>query len=166
MRLIIDYRQCNQNIEPINYPHPTLEKFSEHFAAKCSGKEVFMSSIDLISGYYQVKIREQDRGITAFATEHQKFQFRRSPFGLKTSGVKSNQILSQIFSDLIVENKVFIYVDDFLIITATFQEHLEILKIIFERMAEYNITMSVKKSMFFMTRLNFLVTISQGAVYQ
>ena len=43
-----------------------------------------------------------------------------------------NFVLSQIFGDLVVENKVFIYVDDFLVVSLTFDEHMEILEEVFK----------------------------------
>ena len=49
------------------------------------GKAKYISTLDMIKGYYEVLTSEGDREKTAFISTLGKYQFRRMPFGLKES---------------------------------------------------------------------------------
>ncbi|KAL4272776.1 hypothetical protein GQ457_13G014740 [Hibiscus cannabinus] len=64
-RMCIDYRQLNKMTVKNKYPLPHIEDLFDQL----EGATVF-SKIDMRSGYYQLKVREQDVLMTAFARGH------------------------------------------------------------------------------------------------
>src|SRR3954470_2159060 len=64
-RLCVDYRSLNEVTIKNKYPLPRINDFFDQLEGAC----VF-SKIDLRSGYFQLKIREQDIPKTAFTTRY------------------------------------------------------------------------------------------------
>lgn len=84
------------------------------------------STLDLRSGYWQVKLDEESKELTAFSTPDGHYEFLRLPFGLKNAPAEFSRIMHMILGNL---NFVEIYLDD--IHSHTFDEHCEhIIKVI------------------------------------
>lgn len=76
-RICIDYRKLNTKTIPDRYPLPRIDDLLHE-----ARSSKFMSTIDLCSGYWQVKMNEEDIPKTAFVTPTGCYQFKRMPFGL------------------------------------------------------------------------------------
>ena len=131
-RFCCDYRKLNQVTITDAEPIPDQE---ENFA-KLAGDKYF-TKIDLSKGYWQVPLTDNAKELTAFVTSDGLFQFKTMPFGL----VNAPASFSRIMRDLLrgVDN-VDNFIDDILIHTATFEEHLVTLREVFERLKTANLT--------------------------
>ena len=69
-RLCIDYRSLNEVIIKNKYPLPRINDLFDEL----EGARVF-SKIDLRSGYFQLKIREQDIPKTTFTTRYGLYEY-------------------------------------------------------------------------------------------
>ena len=77
MRMVVDYRGLNEIMVKNRYPLPRIDNlFDQLQGAKC------FSTLDLRSGYPQVRIPEEDAHETAFITPQGLFDFRVLCFGL------------------------------------------------------------------------------------
>ena len=85
----------------------------------------YFTSLDLIKGYYQVSIDINSKQYTAFSTPHNHFQFKRFSFGLENSGIALQRTMQDILSEYYFKNNI-VYIDDILIMTKTFEEHLDL----------------------------------------
>ena len=59
------------------YPLPRVQE-----ALDVLGKVQYFSSIDMVSGYWQIPMAEEDKDKTAFICSEGLFNFERMPFGL------------------------------------------------------------------------------------
>ncbi|KAF3787424.1 putative enzymatic polyprotein [Nymphaea thermarum] len=101
----------------IKWPLPNKEMLIQRAA---QGK--IFSKFDCKSGYHQIKIAEEDRHKTAFYTPNGLYEWLVMPFGLKNAPSQFQRRMDEIFKgyDFIIN-----YIDDFLIIFDTIDEHLQ-----------------------------------------
>ena len=80
LRFCVDYRKVNELTRKDAYPLPRVDDTLETL----SGSKWF-STLDLLSGYWQVKVEECDRDKTAFVTKEGLDEFKVMPFGLSNA---------------------------------------------------------------------------------
>jgi len=76
-RMCVDYRDVNAQTTKDSFPLPRI---SEVWSSLAGAK--YFASLDLLMGYHQVEVREQDRPKTAFITHKGLFVYNVMPFGL------------------------------------------------------------------------------------
>ena len=118
IRVCVDFRNLNGITEKVVYPIPSAQELFD----KLHGAKYF-TTLDLCQGYYQIPMAEADR--------QGQFQFKRIPFGLSTAAPASFQKLMRIVLKQYNWKTCLIYLDDVLIFSNTFEEHLNRLKDIF-----------------------------------
>lgn len=149
-RFCVDYRKLNKVTERDAYPLPlvanTLEKLRD---------ARYLSSLDIKSAYWQVPVASESQPMTAFTVPGRGlFHFRRMPFGLHNAPATWQRLIDRILSPM--EQYVFVYLDDIVVVTQTFKKHLEVLKEVFERLTLAGLTVRRDKCNFCRTELKFL----------
>lgn len=109
MRLCIDYRAINAVTRRNTHPLPCIDECLERL-----GGAKYFSSIDLKSGYHQVRIRAEDVPKTAFNTRYGSFEFLVLPFGLTNAPPTFQRMMNSIVGDYL-DKFVLVYLDDILV---------------------------------------------------
>ncbi|HKO65787.1 MAG TPA: pol polyprotein, partial [Candidatus Nitrosocosmicus sp.] len=148
LRFCIDYRGVNSLTKKDSYPLPNIDAV----LTSLGGKKVF-SSIDLASGYWQIKMSKDSQEKTAFSAAGKLWQWVVMPFGLTTAPATFQRLMNNILGDLTF---VIVYLDDILICSRNWQEHLEHLSIVFERLKSAGLRMKPSKCSFGVQELIFL----------
>jgi hypothetical protein len=91
-----------------------------------SGMKYF-TSLDLTSGYYQIRITEEDVPKTAFRTPFGLNQFKVLTFGLTNAPATFQSVMNDMLRPY-VGKFVVVYLDDILIFSKTTEEHLSHLR--------------------------------------
>jgi hypothetical protein len=150
LRMCVDYRALNKVTRTEKFPMPNINE------SIYRGHRInYFTKLDLVKGYYQVPIDEKSRKFTAFSTPHNHYQFKRLSFGLKNSAIAFQKSLQQILSEFCFNN-VIVYIDDILILTETFEEHLDLVSKVLKTLRRYDITIKVEKCNFFEEEVSFL----------
>ena len=157
MRVCLDARFLNKIIASDNESPPLVEELLQ----KHEGATYF-STTDLVKGYWQVPLAVESRKYTAFLYKGQVYHFRRIPFGIKTAGAGFIRALANALSR--IESVIAAYIDDILISSKTFNEHIHHLDLLFIHIYQAGFTLSLEKSLFFRKNVRFLGFIldSQG----
>ena len=153
MRMCIDYRALNATTIKNAYPLPRIDDLLD----KIQGAK-FFSSLDLLSGYHQLALRDSDVPKTAFKTHVGLFEYKVLCFGLTNAPSVFQAIMNKVFSKYpnVLNNFVLVYMDDILIISKTREEHLQHLKKVFQILQEEQLSVKLKKCNFFKTEVKFL----------
>ena len=97
------------------------------------GQSKYFTTLDLASGYWQIRVAPNSQDKTAFVTPHGLFQFRVMPFGLTNPPAVFQQLMQSVLMGLNpVDGRDFVavYIDDILVYSRTLEEHLEHLQLI------------------------------------
>lgn len=83
------------------------------------------------------------------------YQFKVMPFGQTNSPHTMCRLMDKVISPQL-RCAVFIYLDDLLIVSDTFERHMEVLSIIAKELEKTNLTINVEKSKFCLTEVKYL----------
>ena len=116
----------------------------------------YFSTLDLKSGYWQVPIREDHKEKTAFRTSSgQLYEFNQLPFGLCNAPATFSRLMDQVLSGLSWQICLY-YLDDIIVFSETWDEHLQRLEEVFNRLKESNLKLSTGKCTLARTEVTFL----------
>ena len=119
-----------------------------------AGKRWF-STLDLASGYWQVSLSPDARCKTAFATHSGLFQFKVMPFGLCNAPATFERLMDRVLQGL-RWSRCLVYLDDIISFGTTFDDALDNLTLIFERLRSYGLQLKSTKCHLFQTSVPFL----------
>ena len=149
-RLAIDYRPLNAITIRDAYPLPRIDTM-----LSILGRNRYFSTLDLASGYWQIPIHPDDRYLTAFVTEDGLFEFNVMPFGLCNAPATFQRLMDLVLKG-IKWKKCAVYIDDIIIFSNTFHQHLVDLEDVFQRLLNAGLSLKIVKCHFARNQLPFL----------
>ena len=98
--------------------------------------------LDLSSAYHQVPPKESSRPLAAFKVPGLGFfQFTRLPYGLSTAGDSFQRLMDKVICPEL-ELHAFSYLDDVIIVSETFDEHMRWLEHVLTRIRQAGLTIN------------------------
>lgn len=150
IRFCVDYRKLNAITVKDSYPLPRIDDLLQE-----AQSTMFMSTIDLKSGYWQIQMNREDVEKTAFVTPFGSYQFTKMPFGL-CNAPATFQRLMNVFRNGLPSVLLLIYLDDLIIISNSFERHMEDLQKVFERLKHFKLRAKQSKCKFACSKLKYL----------
>ncbi|GFT99387.1 retrovirus-related Pol polyprotein from transposon 17.6 [Trichonephila clavipes] len=158
-RFAIDYRKLNAITKYPRYPLPVIDDLITNIP-----HTGIMSTLDLKSGYFQLAISPKDIEKNAFITRNGTFAFLRMPFGLSGAAPNFQNPIDIIFTPL-VGRFVMVYMDDIIITTPSFNEHLDHLNQVFTLLRDAGLTLNKEKCHFARDKFKYVgLTISKAGI--
>ena len=151
-RFAVDFRALNSVTEPIHFP-------VTHFQDACDSigqaKASIYSVLDMHSGYWQIPLHEDTKNRTGFTTHEGNYVFNKLPFGLMNSPHAFSMVVSEVLRGI---NWRFaqVYVDDILVYSSDFDQHLKHLQEIFDRLRTANLRLKMSKCHFAAKEVKYL----------
>ena len=150
LRLTVDYRKLNIKTMGDAYPLPRIqETFDTLVGAQ------FFSTLDLTSGYHQIAMHPGDQHKTAFVTPMGLFEYTRMPMGLTSAPATFQRLMQRTMSDFLFQF-LLVYLDDLLVYSKTFEEHLQHLDKLLSRIIETGLKLRPDKCQFLRREVNYL----------
>src|SRR6266540_6190431 len=150
IRFCVDYKKTNAitivDAHPLPVVNDTVDKI---------GEKKFYTSIDLVSGYWQVELDENSQDITAFITLWGFYQFNVMLFGLTNAPATFQRLMNYVLHDYL-NDFIVVYLDDILVCLDTFDEHINYLRKVFIKLREANLMIKLKKCKFGQRKIKFL----------
>lgn len=150
-RLCIDFRDLNKIIVPQSQPFPLIEDL----VIKTRNCKYF-SKLDINSAFWSIPLRIEDRRKTGFVTQEGQFQWTCLPFGLKTAPAIFQRILSNIIRKHKLSDFTVNYIDDILVFSKSFEEHVEHLSQLLEAIIKEGFRLKLSKCTFALDSVQYL----------
>ena len=149
VRFITDFRELNKRIRRKPFPLPKIQEL----LLKLEGFQ-YATSLDLNMGYYHITLDADSRKLCTLVLPWGKYEYLHLPMGL----CNSPDIFQEKMSDLMAGLEfVRVYLDDILAITkGTFDDHLEKLEQLLNRVSAAGLKVNGKKSFFARSELEYL----------
>ena len=147
-RLCIDYRKVNAITKPDNFPLPRVIDCLDQI-----GNAKFISKIDLLKGYWQVPLSEGAREVSAFVTPSGAYECLVMPFGMRNAASTFQRLMSKIINNI---KGCVVYLDDLVIFSDTWEEHLDILRKILQAINDAGLVINLRKCEFCKARVTYL----------
>jgi hypothetical protein len=149
-RFCVDYRYLNALTLKSKYPIPIFDELVDELS-----QAKWFSTLDLNSGYHQVRLKLGEEFKTAFQTHFGLFEFKVMPFGLCGAPGTFQGSMNTTLAPLL-RKCVLVFFDDILIYSATLEEHLEHLKLVLQLLADDKWQVKLFKCTFAQQRLSYL----------
>ncbi|UYV81024.1 K02A2.6-like [Cordylochernes scorpioides] len=149
-RMCIDYRRLNEITLDDRQPLPHIQDMFD----RLHGSR-FFSTLDVAWGYWQIEMDPQSIHKTAFVTNDGHYEFLVMPFGLKNAASTFQRIIQHILGELLWKGTCS-FQDDILVYTKTWQEHIELLSKVFDKLRQYNMKLKLSKCIFGRTEVKYL----------
>ena len=153
-RFCIDYRQLNSVTKADTYPLPRIDDLLDQLGC-CK----FFSTLDLASGYWQIRVSPSSQEKTAFVTPQGLYEFKVMPFGLTNAPAVFQRLMQRLLMGLNPESGpdfVAVYIDDALIFSPTLDEHIDHLKAVVQRVNEAGLKFKPSKCQFIRQEVEYL----------
>lgn len=149
-RFCLDYRKLNVVTIKDSHPLPRVDD-----ALDALSGSAWFSTVDLQHGYWQVELEEKDREKTAFTTGSGLYHFKVMPMGLTNAPATCQRLMEMVLRGLPWKTCL-VYLDDVLIYSHSFSEHLQHLEEILSRFQSSGLKLNPSKCSFATEQVQFL----------
>jgi len=154
LRFCIDYQSLNSATKSDTFPLPRIDDLLDQL-----GDAKYFSTLDLAAGYWQVQMDPTSQEKTAFTTYQGFYEFNVMPFSLKNAPAVFQHLMNKVLMGLNPENGhdfVALYLDDVIVFSDTFENHLEHLKLVLQCFAVAGLKLKQSKCHFICQTVEYL----------
>lgn len=141
-RMVIDLRRLNDAVIPDEFPLPRQEDILQTLQG-CQ----YLSTLDALAGFTQLTIKPSDREKLAFRSHRGLYQFKRMPFGFRNGPAVFQRIMQGVLAPYLWIFAL-VYIDDIVIFSKTFEEHLSHIEQVLDAITDAKMTLSPSKCHF------------------
>ena len=156
-RFCTDFRKVNDKTKSDSFPIPRIADCIDQI-----GNAKFVSTFDMLKGYWQVPLTQRAREISAFVTPSGLYQYKVMPFGMKNAPATFQRMVNKLVRDI---DGCEGYIDDVVIFSDNWSDHIRQIERFFQIMLEAKLTINLMKSEFGKATVKYLGHIvGQGQV--
>jgi hypothetical protein len=146
----VDYRPLNAVTIKNKYHLPHIDILFDQLA----GAQVF-STIDLRSGYHQIRIHDEDIPKTAFSTRYELYEYLVMSFGLTNAPAHFIYLMNSVFMPEL-DKFVMVFIDDILVYSKSTDKHEEHLRVVLQWLRDHQLYAKFSKCEFWIYEVSFL----------
>ncbi|KAK9525318.1 hypothetical protein VZT92_015149 [Zoarces viviparus] len=149
-RLTIDYRPLNKQVPLSRWPMIHLDQELAKVKEAC-----FFSTVDIANGFWTMRVDPVDQYKLAFSFGNRQYTWNRCPFGYSNSPAEFNIFLHKAMADASARGNL-IYVDDILMRSRTFEEHLAEIRHVLGQLAAAGAKLAITKGQWCRTKVKYV----------
>lgn len=146
IRFCTDYRKLNEVTRADSYPIPRMEDCIDQI-----GNAKYITKCDLLKGYRSVPLTERAKLKSAFVVPGGKYHYNVMPFGMQNSQATFTRLMNRCLANI---PNVSVYIDDIVIYNESWEEHINSIEQVFQKLNEANLTINLEKATLGKQRLN------------
>ena len=150
-RMVQDYSYLNSWMIKNNYPLPLISDLIDSIRKKKK-----FTKMDLQWGYNNVRIKKGDEWKAVFSMPEGSFEPMIMFFGLTNSPATFQTMINDLLRDLVVKEKVAVFIDDMIVATETEEGHDEIVEEVLKRLEENDLFVKLEKCVWKVREVGFL----------
>lgn len=143
-----DFRKINAVTKPDSFPFPRMEDCIDQV-----GSATFVSKFDLLKGYWQVPLSDRAKEICSFVTPSGLYSYTVMPFGLCNAPATFQRLMNKVVRGL---EGCAVYLDDVVVFSDTWEEHLQLVRALFDRLRWAQLTVNLAKCEFAQATVTYL----------
>ena len=147
-RFCTDYRKVNLLTMTDSFPLPRIEDCINRI-----GNSKYVTKMDLLKGYWQVPLTDRAKQLSAFVTPDGLYQYQVMPFGMKNAPATFQRMINKLVGRM---EGCEAYIDDVVVYSDSWEDHLICLRRVLTKFAEVNLTVNLAKSEFGHAEVTFL----------
>lgn len=147
-RFCVDYRALNREMRADRFPPTMIQEIFDELAGA-----VFFSTLDLFSGYWQIRLSEECKEQTTFVCRQGTFKFEVMPFGLMNAPSSFQRMMNSLLGHL---KFVKVYLDVVVIFSKDMTKHMIHLRAVIELIAKHGLKVKISKCEFARTSVSSL----------
>ena len=147
-RFCTDFRTVNSFTKTDSFPIPRCDDCIDKI-----GKAKFVTKIDLLKGYWQIPLTERAKEVSAFVTPDGLYQYKVMAFGMKNAPATFQRLVNSLIADI---EDCEGYIDDIIVYSETWEQHVQQLEKLFQKLSKAQLTVNLMKSDFCHATVQYL----------
>ena len=140
--MCVEFTDLNKACPKDPFPMPKIDQLVD-----ATVSHPRMSFLDAFQGYHQIPLALDDQEKTTFVTLIENYHYKVIPFDLKNARSTYQRMMTRMFESQL-RNNIEIYIDDMVVKSKMFLEHLGDLRAIFEILRKYKLCLNASKCSF------------------
>ncbi|MBW0531361.1 hypothetical protein O181_071076 [Austropuccinia psidii MF-1] len=139
-RLCGDFRALSSYTKAERYPIPRIPHALDKLA-----KAKYITKMDCMKGFHQNGVEPTSMKLLRIICHMGIYEYTRMPFGIKNAPAHFQRMMDTIFQEEIVEGWMVVYIDDIVIYSETWEDHVQYIDRVLSKFTPINLKTSLKK---------------------
>ncbi|MBW0498855.1 hypothetical protein O181_038570 [Austropuccinia psidii MF-1] len=150
-RMVGDFGALNTYTIPDRYPIPRI-----HETLAQLSQDKLITAMDALKGFHQNFLTENSKKLLRIIIHCGIYEYLQMPFGINNETSNYKRMMSTIFPEYSSEGWLIIYIDDIIVCSETWENHLTRLERVLQKIVQVNMKIFLEKCHFECSELKAL----------